>query len=148
MESKQDNTKSKESCFKVRLSDIGCSYSCQHGSRICEDLKETRQNGGAENHMLSPPTRTDALIQTHMHRLHSVTATQFCVHPKTPVASLSKSLSLEDRPTFPRLRTSIVECALPWDWSTGPQGFLVTLFSQFLHRERHSRWPDGDPMLS
>lgn len=84
-----------------------------------------------------PPPRTDALIQTHMHRLHSVTATQFCVHPKTPVALLSRSLSLEDRPTFLRLCMSIVECVLPWDWYTGPQGFLVTFFSQFLHRERH-----------
>ena len=60
-----------------------------------------------------PLPRTDALIQTHMYRLHSGTTTQFCVHPKTPVASLSRSLSLEDRPV------------LPWDWSTGLPGNIV-----------------------
>lgn len=80
-----------------------------------------------------------------MHRLHSVTATQFCVHPKTPVASLSRSLSLEDRPTFPRLRTSIVECALPWDWSTGLPGNIVLPVPSPWET---SRWPDGGPMLS
>lgn len=93
-------------------------------------------SGRAENHML----HTDAHPDTHVHSLYTrqSAVANFCV-PSQDTCSVAIQISV-----LGSLPTPMVECP-----ALGPvqrlTGLAVTLFSQFLHHERRSQWPDGEP---